>query len=321
MNKSSSVNCKFDSVRDFLTKYILNIVSIFGIIANLICIIIFIKIIKRRRSQGNMYKYFLMKSIMDFLTLIINSFQYLKSCNNCKTAHSYLIQIWYIWFYFFFAYIVESSSVIFEMAAILDCFITIKLILNCCQTNLFFYLFTILVIVVNVTTNSLFPLSFKIESRINNNNETVYYYDYSKFGESSLSNIMLFNSLVKDGLFFIILVILNAMILRLLMKTTDRKRNLGGNNSISLVASQSAELRKLIMIIATGLNYMIGHFPFLISAILSNFFSNFANCYFLFALVFYYISFADSIFFYFFFNNIFKKILLESIPFINRNTL
>jgi hypothetical protein len=314
-------SCVLVSVIDFITKYVMNIVSIFGIIANLICIMIFIKIIKTTQLRGNMYKYLLMKSIMDFLTLIINSFQYLKYCSNCETAHSYLMQIWFIWFYFYFSFIVETSSALFEMAAIFDCYITIKSVLKFCQTNLFFYFFCIVVIVVNVIINIFFPLSFQIESRINNQNETVFDHGFSDFGKSSFSNVLFFNSIVKDGLFFIVLFILNVMILTLLKKTTDRKRSLAGNSNTLLSTSQLAERKKLIMIIATSSNYIIGHFSYFTWTVISTFNrEKYDSCYSTFSLLFYYTTFADSLFFYFLFNNIFKKVLIQSIPFINRNT-
>jgi hypothetical protein len=207
------------------------------------------------------------------------------------------------------------------MAAIFDCFITIKSILKCCQTNLFFYSFSAVVIVLTGSFYILLPLSFHIKSEINSNNQTIYYYDYTNFGKSSFADIIFFNSLIKDGIFFIILFVLNVMILALLKRITGRRRNLAENNDTLLSASLSAERRKLIMIIATGLNYMIGHFPYFIFAILYNFFIKTVECYTLYVLFFYYITFADSIFFYFSFNNIFKKFLIESIPFIHRNTL
>jgi hypothetical protein len=312
--------CSYISIIEFISKYIMNVVSIFGIIANLICIIIFIKIIKTTQSPGNMYKYFLMKSIMDFLSSNKNIFHYFEFCYNCEASHSYLVQIWFIWFYLYFASIVETASALFEMAAIFDCFITIKSILKCCQTNLFFYSFSAVVIVLTGSSYILLPLSFKINSELDYNNETIYSSDYTDFGKSSFSNEIFFNSLIKDGIFFIILLIFNLMILALLKKTTDRKRSLAGNTNALLAASLLAERRKLIMIIATGLNYLIGHFPFLIFSFLYSFVSNMFVCYIVYPLLFYYTSFANSIFFYFFFNNIFKKFLIESIPLINRNT-
>jgi hypothetical protein len=66
---------------------------------------------------------------------------------------------------------------------------------------------------------------------------------------------------------------------------------------------------------------MIGHFPIIFWTFFITFSNETLNCYSTIFAVLYYISFADSIFFYFFFNNIFKKILIEYIPFINRNTL
>jgi hypothetical protein len=321
MSNSSIVisdNCTNNSLKDFINLYIMNTINIFGIIANFICIIIFTKIIKTTQSTGNMYKYFLMKSIMDLLSLFINSFEYFKHCSNCEATNSYLLQIWFIWFYMYLSNVAEIASVIFEIAAIFDCFITIKSILNFCQTNLFFHLFSITLIVINVIINLMFPLGYQIESKIENN-ETSYRSDKNEFGKASFSSLNFFNSLIKDVIFFIILFILNLMILTLLKRTTDRRRALAKNNNNLLSTSESAERRKLIMITATSLNYMFGHFPSLIWSFHLILAKGVDNCYFIYLLLFYYISIADSIFFYFFFNNIFKKNLIESIPFINRN--
>jgi hypothetical protein len=74
------------------------------------------------------------------------------------------------------------------------------------------------------------------------------------------------------------------------------------------------------MIIVTGLNFMIGHLPYFTWTFIITLIKKMNQCYSIFPLISYYISYADSIFFYFFFNNIFKKFLIESIPLINRNT-
>jgi hypothetical protein len=74
------------------------------------------------------------------------------------------------------------------------------------------------------------------------------------------------------------------------------------------------------MVIATGINYLIGYIPFSIWFALNFIYkNNYGYCLFIYVYFLYYFSFVNGIFFYFFFNNVFRRLLIELIPFINRN--
>jgi hypothetical protein len=325
MNNSNSVTCLYSSILDLFSRYLENVLNIFGIIANGLCFIIFIKIVKRRQLHSNMFKYLLMKSLIDCLNFLSNSFQYLFYCSNCRTSSSYLIVVWYIWVYNYFQSITEVGSGIFEIIATFDCFITISSTFKWCQNNLFFYLFTILSILLVSIYLLIYPFGFVISKKIQSNvntSFTIYFYEYNDFGESSVySDLAAANAIVRDGVFLIILLSLNLMILISLKKTTERRRILTKNNTNQnlLSASQNAENKKLIMVLAIGLNYTIGHLPYFVWTIMTLFFNDYGTCYYKFVYFVYLMSYADGIFFYFFFNNIFKRFLIGFIPFLNRN--
>jgi hypothetical protein len=160
---------------------------------------------------------------------------------------------------------------------------------------------------------------------INNKTLILYYYDSNSFGLSSFClTFEVVDSLMRDGLFFIILLGINLLILILLKTTTKRccTFNLNGNNRVLLKISQNAERKKMIMIIGAGLNYMIGHFPYFIFTTLYNFNDHNIYCIYNYIYFLYSLSYADGIFFYFFFNNIFKRFSIGLIPFLpNRNNI
>jgi hypothetical protein len=301
---------------------------IFGFVSNGICITVFILIIKRTQSSqlnGNMFKYLLMKSIMDFCSCILEALQSFEVCPYYKSIACSLMITWV--YDNFFRMIFLSLSIIFEVAATFDCYLNIKRILNYCQTNLFFYLFSILVTIFISLIHLVFPLSISyIEfNEVNElNNETIHYYypKISKFGKRFLyTNKDFINSLMRDFILFIILVVLNVMILNLLIKVTKNRLTLVGNNNHNhlLTSSQKAERKKMVMIIATGLSYMIGHFPYFVYTLLVSYSDVGIFCYFQYINLLFHLSYVDGIFFYFSFNNIFKNIFMELIPFFKRN--
>jgi hypothetical protein len=277
-----------------------------------------------------MFKYFLMKSISDFLISFFNAFQYFYYCTNCKSSSSFIMQIWYVWYNFYFGNTVEAASGIFEMAAIFDCYITITSKFRSFQKNLCFFSFSIAVIIILSLFYLLVPFGLTIKRTVvidSNNNETSFSYssEFNEIGDSSVySTTGLVNAIIRDYIFLFILLILNIMILFLLKRTTQRRRILGGanstNNTLS-AASRKAEKKKMIMVIATGFNYFIGHLPYSIWFTLFYYIykNNIGSCAFIYVYFLYYLSFVTGIFFYLFFNNIFRKLLIELIPFVNRN--
>jgi hypothetical protein len=326
MNNSETIKCS--NVGQFIQLYLVTIMNLFGIIANGLCIIVFIKMI--RGPHTNMSKYLLMKSLSDFFISFINIFQYFYFCSNCKSSTSFIKQLWYGWFYFYIGNIFESTSSIFEIAAIFDCYITITSKLRLIQKNLFFYLFSIAVIIVFSLFHLIVPFGLTIKRNIeidsnDNKTRTSYSSEFNDFGHSSFySNFGLVSAIMRDYIFWILLLILNIMVLFLLKRTTQRRRALeDGNNANNNLSAKAhhAEKKKMIMIIAIGCNYLIGHLPYFIWLTLFFYiYKNINDCSFIYVYFLYYLSYVTGIFFYFFFNNVFRKLLIELVPFIVRNS-
>jgi hypothetical protein len=315
-----NISRKSETVECLNTSSISKVLLIIGIFTNCICIIVFSIIIKRQSAQGNMFKYLLIKSIMDFSVCLTKTLNFSKIC--VTNRPSLFCILMYILIYEYVQMCFQLLSIVFEIAATFDCYININRKLNCCQTKLYFYLFSIFLFISSSSVYLIFPLQYKIE-KMDTNQSSYYFLELSKFGISLtyFQYHYFVNLLIRDCTLFSLLVLLNLMILYSLYKTTARRRNLAGNNSNNalLISSINAERRKMMMIVATGLNFMIGHFPNFVWNFCYDFFDINFECAFNYIKLLFDLSYVDSIIFYFIFNNVFKKILIGFIPFINRN--
>jgi hypothetical protein len=230
-----------------------------------------------------MFKYLLIKSIIDFCFSIL---QLMKSLNVCQSFRTLLCFVVQIWFFEYFQYIFLSLSIVFEIAATFDCYININKKLECRQTSLFFYLFSFCAFVVYFLVYLTYPFSFKLK----------------KITETDPLN----NSTIAD-----------VLILISLIEATKLRRNVARNNNILMISSQKAERKKILMILTTGINYMIGHLPnFIVPFLLYNF-RIYLNCLDVYIDLLFYLSYVDGIIFYFLYNNIFRRILISTL--IKRN--
>jgi hypothetical protein len=172
-------------VYSIVNLYLNCFISLMGVVFNVINIIIFIKIIKKESpSNGScqMYKYLLVRSINDLLNFSSNSIYAAYNCEWCDLKKfSYLLQVWYIYFYWYFHVINEISSSFMEIAFTLDCLISIKkrykffltkkfsslLILasiSFCSIFCIFYIFSYEIVVIPTSTNgSSTNVQYKVE--------------------------------------------------------------------------------------------------------------------------------------------------------------
>jgi hypothetical protein len=322
--------CPNDFFKRFIEFYQNKLVDLAGIILNGLCIIVFSRILintQQSNNNNNMFKYLLMKSIMDFIEFSSNIYRFLYECSNkCDSSKSYFFQIWVIWFYLYIEYITEILSVIFEIAATFDCYITIINKYEFCRSNSFFYYFSVTITIFWTLFYMIYPFGRVIKDEIDpfNNNESKHSYSvgYNDYGNSKFYSIIpIFDSIIRDGFLFIILVIINVKILIFLKKMTRQRQVLTGTNKSSnlLRNIQKTKRKKMQLIIAIGVNYSIGHFAFLMQNLLTYFNKFYGRCYHIYFMFPYFISYVDGIFFYCYFNNIFKKFLLGLIPFTNTN--
>jgi hypothetical protein len=161
-------------------------------------------------------------------------------------------------------------------------------------------------------------------------NYTYYFSSYADFHYSEANKVMsLTSSLFRDMLLFVTLIVINTLILIQMKQMTQRRivlvssapttSPLSANKSVRM--SLHAEKRKSLMIIATGANYLIGHFLYILitfsiataSPIL------YLDKWFCFAFVansLLWFSYVTPFFLYYFFNIHFKVIANETVKYV-----
>jgi hypothetical protein len=99
-------------------------------------------------------------------------------------------------------------------------------------------------------------------------NYTYYYYTYTDFHYSLASKVIILTTyMIRDLIIGVALVVVNILILVQMKQVTQRRVGLtgGGASTSSLPTNKSvraamqAERRKSLMIISTGVNYLLGH--------------------------------------------------------------
>ncbi len=254
-----------DYLYEILSNQYLNLsINLCGIILNTLCIITFVLILYNKRYEGHMYKYLLMKSYCDssiFCSLIFEIFY------KTSMSDSYVLQVWFIYFGQFASWSFVQASGCFEIAATFDCFITINKKLQCCMSRVAFYIICSLIMILNACSNIYHILVRRIGF-----DEDIYYPDSNvNFLESDLYRYWSVSvGIFRDGVIFVGVIVVNVLILVSLRQVTQRRRRMHGDQatpSTLVTNAEKAERNKLIMISLTGVNYAIGHLPYLVTLI------------------------------------------------------
>lgn len=354
--------------------YIIPGISLAGILMNALCILTFIRIIRNERLNNHMFKYLLFKSIYDECQFVIQMFAPLYYVESLSSYRSYLIQIWYIYFYYYAESIFELCSGFLELFATFDCLMTIRKRVECTQRPLFFNLTLSLTLLFSCLFYTFRIYDFKIIHLLNatsslGNESAAYHVMPSDFYATPFSELLKsLHTLIRDALIVIALIVLNIFILRTLKKSIKNKRKLllrptsesvttqlrsfekessmrnennrknsdetsfcltNGEQSdrkraqsfdlikVRLTQSQSIshadyiERRTKIMVILTGVNYIVGHFPSILFYLPLGFDSPEWICLRHLNLIFFYVSYVTPFFVYFAFNNLFRLYLLK----------
>jgi hypothetical protein len=289
-----------------------------GLVLNLICIVIFFKIVKENRNRAsNLFEYLFLKSFWDFFIFISYCPILIYVDFDSKRNTSFIMQVWVKWVEYYLIIGLQLLSVIFEVLASLDCLLLVTRRLSFLKTRRTFYIITLISILFCFTFY--IPNLFKnvINLKYNNSNitlinhqseEKVYFVGWSKFFSSQFAKYhYIVHYILRDIVALIILCVINVLILISLRNTTKRKKKL----TIIAIESINAEKNKINMILFTGIIYLL-HVPM----ILNNFEYFFIrSCYGVVCHVLFNISNSIPIVSYILFNRKFKKILLKFINF------
>ncbi len=157
--------------------------------------------------------------------------------------------------------ITELLSGLLDMAATFDCFININKKMQYCNKTIWFYL----VLGVSTCYSSLYYIWWLYARKITEVSEGHYAVETTEFaGTQAVKYLRIFHILVRKLFVLVDICVINIAILMTMRMATARKRALArtANNTerTGLVRSESAERRKIIMIVLNGLNYGIVNF-------------------------------------------------------------
>jgi hypothetical protein len=280
-----------------------------------ICIIIFYKIVINERTiKGQMYKYFLIKSVNDLLFILIQISDIIYFCHKC--GRHLLDQIWYIIVYNYFVQILSSLSAFFEVAASFDCYLTINDKFKFLFTKNSFYTTILIAILFNFILSVDYILIFE---RINFNllfpNETktstsvIYGIKYSNYYYTKIHKVL--NYIVdinRDLLPVFALFIINILILLKLRDISKRRETVFKQSKAQISRIHKAEINKIKMILVISFSYILTRLPYMIYLLPIHGFNIFWECYYLMSVkALYHLSFLIQIIFHYFFNKTFQK--------------
>lgn len=293
--------------------YILTLISIVGMILNAMCIVVFLQTKIHKNSRGQMFRYLLFKSIFDFLILLLRAVNPILECENCSFSGTYELHIIEFIIGDYLKQIIQLLSMFCHIAADMDRYLVIRnkhtFFNKYLPYQLVIFLFTLFTCSFYVFR--LFETDFIVTNQIVKGNMTILKYKSvdSKFSSTTTYQVLLFiHGLSRDVICVTIILVLNLLILREFKIITLRKKNLTrlSSNSISV---QKLESRTTIMVLVIGFLTWFGHFP--------NFFKYIpfisqSYCFRAATLFLNISSISFNIVFYYLFNRVFKKCLIQT---------
>jgi hypothetical protein len=235
------------------------VIAIAGLITNLLCIIVFSMINKTFKTNGQMYKYLLMKAICDlFIFIFYTTYLLYKQCSNeLDSDCGIVLQFCYIYLYHFLLLIIELYSVYFEVLGTIDCYLSIENKHKKLLTKRVFKLNSTFIIV----SFSIFYFGKLFVYKIGYNHDTGEYYNektplyYSTFYKT----LSIIHSFLRDILGCFLCFFFNILIFLRIKKMSEKKKYL--KNSLSIIKSIEAQENKVKMIYISTLNQILLHLP------------------------------------------------------------
>jgi hypothetical protein len=315
-NTSSTVGqCKKDIYWHILDISLFYVIPQVGSIFNLICVIVFIKIIKqestatRSTDKSNMFKYLLLKSISDFLVSLsrIPSNFYFNADGTNNT--SLILNIWYMYINYYFIYVLQVSSNYYEIAAAFDLLLLVNRKFQPLRERFIFYIIGSVIAIFSF----LFYIPFILLSEITSKDgkyvfKTLKSYFFYKF--------LYFHYLIRDIIPLVLLILINYFILVSLNNIRKKRQTMMKNsNHTDNRNHRRSEMNKIKMILVICILYLF-HLPLIIN---NNFNLKLIPCYEQLFVLLFHLSYFLPIFSYLLFNNSFKLHFFEFFSFCRRS--
>lgn len=219
--------------------YILPLICLFGLITNLLNMIVFVSISKLKET---LYKYMLINSIVDFFYLIILSFISLSKCGSLcgMIGNSYLAKFYELYLFFYLSNVLCVFNSLIEICFTLNRYLAISDLKHKCKfEKLSFGVIVFMLFVVSsvwylpilFTKNIEYitisnsretalnkPILDLIESKLNRTileeyaNKSIYFLGRTKFGMSDFGKVMvMLVAFIRCVGIFLAIFVLNAL--------------------------------------------------------------------------------------------------------------
>jgi hypothetical protein len=318
----------YSKIENIIVYYIGPLFNIIGLITNSLCILIFMIIIKkntqifqRHFSSSKMYHYLLMKSICDEVINFISMMVFIAGVID-KRAIKYSTNFIVLYFQYYLKYCSLLASILFDIAATLDCALSIENKFESLQKKTIFILISIVVILISLSFECFTLVLYKIyKYKVNDRDGIKYYYyyysDLKDYSKSDIYNNLLFaDSILRYFILLIILLSINVYILFKLIKINERKSNITNSVQTTQSIANRAKFQKMKMIISLFVINFFSNFLLLIYYTLSPALKNnmlLLSYIYIWGDLFSNIPISFSIFVYILFNNVFRKKLFRNI--------
>jgi hypothetical protein len=300
-------------INHFFT-HIKYIISLFGFILNLTCLITFWQIIKQNNLKDNLFKYLLIKSACDLYVMFIN-IVYGTFDNYYKNIlqNYYTMCVFRLIFDEYFGFVTQLISIFCDVASSFNQYRSI--------TNKFHYFdkisfrlkFLFMIIYSCIFYVYKFFQRHCTTNEIKRSNTTYFIYKlehYSYFQVTPLDyGFSITHGMIRDGICCFLIVLFDFLILVYIRKVFKNKVNILKISTSTKLKDERVKNGIFYMVLTTGLFTFISHLLLLIYY----FPIQHDKCFRYFTLIFFYFSMSISFFSYYIFNMNFRRIIDDKI--------
>lgn len=251
----------------YYTVYSNGVTGLLGFLANLVCIVVLASpsLLNTKRS-GNMFKYLLMKAIMDGVVLAGRTASPFINCHTCFSfSASYGIKLALLIKEHYLKLTFLLCSMLYELMANLDRYLMLtKRFESFHNSNNCFKVICVAIILLSHLCYVFKFLTLDIAKRERADNSTEYY--LAEKATTFNEYYGLAQSVFRDIVCVVLLIILNVLIIINMRKLLQKKQSLAGHQSQSRLDPNSsrtsrAQINLTRLILVTSLITLFSRFP------------------------------------------------------------
>ena len=314
---NNTTEIQANTVGTFFNTVLIPIFGCLGVVTNSFCILILSQTEINKNTKGNMYRYFLLKSVFNLGVSLAKALNNLTVCDQvtCRGVYSLVVQYLYIWIAGYISLLTELCIAIFEVLAVFDRLMSVQRSfssLKCLLSQRTLVISSSVTIFFSCTFQVYRIFEYKVVEKNSNSSQSYFVSESSDFAKTNLDAALKFtNAAIRDIACLILVNVGNGLLLVLFRQNSKRSRSIRGNGETNKM--KAAERRATILSIVTGLSFTVCHAP--IGIYYSPFDKSqnpvFWSNFFYVALFFLTISFPIDIVFYYSFNKKFRSILIS----------